>query len=419
MPYPAALALPGTDAASRAPAEGAPRLGVMSPHMAFAVQVTQLADGRWPVAACAADPEAAPRACADCTHAVVDLTLVDSTDALAALLAACPAYVLAVAPNDMADEILEAVRGTPGVDACVREADLPATLDALLRPPAATGDAVPGAPQAPLAIGGWRSIAVWGLEGGVGKTRLARGLGLECAARGYKALAVGLGAPDMLPLGAGLHPEPNLAGWAQDPRPEALQAQVQADGDLDLLAGFLSPPALGQFAVQALDGETSLSALAMQTARLGYAAVVFDVSSQELAAPALKASNALVLVCSATAQGAVAAVEAYRLARREIGLTAAQCHLALNRRRAGHLTAAQFVGAVRSALKDAPHPAVVLDEDPGQDALHAPAPGAAWGGDAWRQGLRRLGDQLFGADPKAAPPVSEMRFGPLVFKKGG
>ncbi len=413
MSYPVAL---GTTA-SAAASEGAPRLGVMSPRMEFAVRVTQLADGRWPIAACASDPETAPRALADCTHAAVDLTLVDSTEALAALLASCPAYVLAVAPNDMDDGILEAVRGTPGVNACVREADLPAALETLLRSPAAPGAAP--VPPAPLAIGGWRSIAVWGLEGGVGKTRLARGLGLECAARGYKALAVGLGSPDMLPLGAGLHPEPNLAGWAQDPRPEALQAQVQADGDLDLLAGFLSPPALGRFAVQALDGETSLSALALQTARLGYAAVVFDVSSQELAAPALKASNALILVCSATAQGAVAAVEAYRLARREIGLTAEQCHLALNRRRAGHLTAAQFVSAVRSALKEAPRPVVVLDEDPSQDESHAPAPGAAWGGDAWRQGLRQLGDQLFGADPKAAPLVSEIRFGPLVFKKGG
>lgn len=406
------------------------RTGVVSPHMEFRVMLAQCTDGQLPIDAYATAPDDAAEVLASCSHVILDLNIVDSTEALEALLAGCAAHVLVVVPSSLTPDVLKTVMQTPGASHCMLDSELPGALARMFAfPPRENSGAaghsgpepVPAIP-APPAIGGWRSIAVWGLEGGIGKTLLTRALGLDCAARGHKALVVGLGSPDMLPLRAGLNPEPGLAGWMQEPRADILQQQVQTDGNLDLLAGFLSPPALSRFAMHALEGETSLQTLAMQTARLGYAAVILDVSAQELAAPALQAVNTLVLVGSATAQGAVAIVEAYRLARHEIGLPAAHCHLVLNRCRTGHLTPHQFTSTVRTALRDIPEPVIVLPEETGADERLASRPGAVWGSDSWRQSIHHLGDMLFGTAGQAAgydpEPVHETRFGPLVFRKG-
>ncbi len=425
----ATVAPPAPWATRRDSPEPLTRLGVISPRLEFAVSLTRNVTNGLSIAMSATTVEQAAAVLTSCTHAVVDLYIVDDVQGLTTLIQNSQAQIILVMPDDLLESQQAEVRQVAGVHRCVRESELSPVLEVLQDP--AAHEAVPDAglelaPSAPEpaytpAVGGWRCVAVWSLEGGIGKTRITRALGLDCVRRGYKALVVGLGTPDVLPLQAGLHPEPNLLQWQRDPRAELLAELVQADGDLDLLAGFLSPPALSRFAVDALEGETALSQLAMQTAHLGYATVLLDVSAQELAAPALQASNTLVLVSSATPQGAVAAVEAFRLARHEIGLPPASCHLVINRFRAGQLTPNQFMSTVRSALREMPDPIGVLPEHEETGHSRRSGPGTAWGSEDWLSSLREVGTGIFGTEDvkvSLARTEQETRFGPLVIKRG-
>lgn len=405
--------------------EAEPRVGLMSPQPDFGDFVQQAADVPLVWTGFAGTVNEAPDLYGKCSHLILDLNIVNSTEALAELLGPFAGYVLVVAQPAHDLQVRQAVAQTPGVSQVVLPEELPAAL-ASMRPASQTypNFAEAASPTAPLrsesgtAFGGWKCIAVWGLEGGVGKTRLTRALGQDCVRRGLRALAIGLGCPDVLPLGAGLDPTPNLSGWLQNPQPETLQRQVQADGDLDLLAGFLSPPALDRFAMQALQGDTSLSALTMQTAHLGYAGVLLDVSAQELAGPALQCCNALVLVGTATAQGAVAAVEAFRLVHLELGMPTAQIHLVLNRWQPHHLPQTQFLRIVRTALKEVPEPVAVLSEEETLPEARTPKPGSVWGSADWNQSVQLVGDLLFGGVAVSAATGTTRRFGPLVFKQG-
>ncbi len=408
-----------------APATSEPRFGLISPQPEFGDFVQQAAGAPLVWMGFAASAAEVPNLYGQCTHIILDLNIVNSTEALAELLAPFQGHVLVVAQPAHDLQVRQAVAQTPGVNQVVLPAELPAAL-LQLRPGAQTYPSFSEvlAPQVPTpslvqtpVIGGWKCIAVWGLEGGVGKTRLTRALGQDCVRRGQRALAIGLGCPDVLPLGAGLDPSPNLGQWLQHPQPDILQQQVQADGDLDLLAGFLSPPALDLFAAQALQGQTSLSTLTMQTAHLGYAGVLLDVSAQELAGTALKCCNTLVLLGTATAQGAVAVVEAFRMAHQELGMAASQIHLVLNRWRSHHLEQSQFLRIVRTALKEVPAPVAVLAEDETPDEARTPRPGTPWGSPAWNQSVQRVGDLLFGG-AGSVPPGTVRRFGPLVFRQG-
>lgn len=408
-----------------APAEVEPRFGLISPQPEFGDFVQQAAGAPLVWMGFAATPAEVPALYGQCSHIILDLNIVNSTEALAELLAPFPGYVLVVAQPAHELQVRQAVAQTPGVNQVVLPEEL-ATALLQLRPggqtypsfsEVLTPQVITPPPGPSPVIGGWKCIAVWGLEGGVGKTRLTRALGQDCVRRGQRALAMGLGCPDVLPLGAGLDPAPNLGQWLQHPQPDTLQQQVQADGDLDLLAGFLSPPALDRFAAQALHGETSLSNLTMQTAHLGYAGVLLDVSAQELAGPALTCCNSLVLLGTATAQGAVAVVEAFRMAHQEMGVAAAQIHLVLNRWRSHHLEQSQFLRIVRTALKEVPAPVVVLAEDETPDEARTPRPGAPWGSPDWNQSVQRVGDLLFGG-AGTVPAGTVRRFGPLVFRQG-
>ncbi len=410
---------------STAPAEPELRFGLISPQPDFGDMVQQAAGISMVWAGCAATAAEAPALYRQCSHVILDLNMVNSTEALAELLAPCTGYVLVVAQPAHDLQIREAVARTPGVNQVALLEELSAVLpqlgsgaQAYPRFAEVLSPADLSLPTRSPVMGGWKCIAIWGLEGGVGKTRFTRALGQDCVRRGQRALAIGLGCPDVLPLGAGLDPTPNLGQWVQHPQPDTLQQQVQADGDLDLLAGFLSPPALNRFAAQALQGETGLAVLTMQTAHLGYAGVLLDVSAQELAEPALQCCNALVLMGTATAQGAVAAVEAFRLAHQEVGLPVTRIHLVLNRWRDHHLSQTQFLRIVRTAARDMPAPVVVLAEEESPEEARAPRPGAPWGSPAWNQAVAQVGDRLFGK-AEAAPATSPARrFGPLVFKQG-
>lgn len=289
------------------------------------------------------------------------------------------------------------------------------------------------APATPLpaaqingATTGWRCIAVWGLEGGVGKTTVARALALDAATRRLRVLLVGLGAPDMLPLQAGLAPEPNLLSWRAAPSAESLQACTQKDGEMDVLAGFPSPPSLGEYAPESMDGPTSLAALTGQAARLGYPVVILDISSQEVAAPALAAANTLVLVASPTIQGALAAVEAARLAHQECGLPDENCHLLVNGYRSSTLSADLFLKSTRPSYPALPHLVAAIPDDPSiEEALNSRRP-PYYRSDPLRSAVQTLGDRLFAAPAPDRGTLAArvgresqevLRVGPVVFKR--
>src|SRR5690606_26550440 len=155
--------------------------------------------------------------------------------------------------------------------------------------------------------------------------------------------------------------------WRSRPTLDGLKAAVQSYDTLDLLAGFPSPLELTAYLPDALEGNTSLSRLAGTAAYAGYAVVVLDVSSPELAAAALAASNALVLVGLATLPGILTTVEAVRLATETLSgrhsLPANAIHLVLNRVRAATFSPEEVVQNGSKLLKTFPPLAAVVRDD--------------------------------------------------------
>lgn len=267
------------------------------------------------------------------------------------------------------------------------------------QPSAIRNAPAPNWPGSAVATSGWRSIAVWNLQGGVGKSTLAAALALEAAARRLPTLLVGLGAPDPLPLSLGLAPEPNLQNWCSHPTIDGLKAAVQSYDTLDLLAGFPSPLDLSNYLPAALEADTGLPRLAGTAAYAGYAVVVFDVSAPELAAAALAAANALVLVGLATLPGILATVEAVRLATETLSgrhrLSAGAIHLVLNRVRSSTFSPEEVVENGGKLLKSFPPLAAVVRDDPAiEECLNLRRP-AYYHSDPLRQAVRALGDGLF------------------------
>lgn len=370
--------------------------------------------------------------------ALVDARLFSRPSLLIAALQAYSGVAVVVAPPQLDAHQESALRDIPCVAELVSlQNDARHVFDRLHqlsatppRPPHPAQQTAPAAPYAsPPANGtttGWRCIAVWGLEGGVGKTTLARALALDAAARRLQVLLVGLGAPDMLPLQAGLSPEPNLLSWRAAPSAEGLQTCLQKDGEVDVLAGFPSPPSLGEYAPESMDGPTSLSALTGQAAHLGYPVVILDISSQELAAPALAAANTLLLVASPTIQGALAAVEAARLAHQECGLPPENCHLLVNGYRSSTLSAELFLKSTRPSYPALPSLAAAVPDDPAiEEALNSRRP-PYYQSDPLRSGVQSLGDRLFAAPAPGRGALATrigresqevLRVGPVVFKR--
>lgn len=261
---------------------------------------------------------------------------------------------------------------------------------------------------------GWRSVAVWNLQGGVGKSTIASALALEAASRRLPTLLVGLGAPDPLPLSLGLKPDPSLQRWHSTPTLDGLKAAVQSLDALDLLPGFPSPLDLAGYLPDALEGEASLPRLAGTAAQAGYAVVVFDVSSPELAASALAACNALLLVSLATLPGILTTVEALRLATETMSgrhrLPKESIHLVLNRVRASTLSLEEVSQNGRKLHSAFPSLAAVVRDDPAIDeSLNLRRP-AYYHSDTLRQAVRSLGDLLFAA-PAANSGTRESEVG--------
>jgi len=140
-------------------------------------------------------------------------------DALASAISGYEGAVFAILPADTPPSITAAVSDLPPVQQVLTgEVNLPElagriyeTLSAqqrLHRLGSASNLLQQNGHRA--AMVGWRCIAVWSLQGGVGKSTLSAALALEAAERRLPTLLAGLGAPDVIPLRLGFkRPDPS------------------------------------------------------------------------------------------------------------------------------------------------------------------------------------------------------------------
>lgn len=280
----------------------------------------------------------------------------------------------------------------------------------------------------PASSTGWRSVAVWSPQGGVGKSTLSVALACEAASRRLPTLLVGLGAPDPVPLTLSIKPEPNVASWRLTPTADNLRKSVQRLDALDVLAGFRDPLQLASYKNEALEGVGSLPALAGAAAYAGYAVVIFDVSSQELAAAALSAANTAVLVTQATLPGVLNIAEAVHLLNDQMAgrhrIPKEAVHLVVNKVRNSTLTPQEVVKLGGTVRSDFPALTAYLPDDPQiEEALKLRRP--AWNSsDPLRRVSRSLGDLLFAApatlarqqDAQTGKPARVWTLGPLRIK---
>ncbi len=358
-------------------------------------------------------------------------------DALAAALSGYEGAVFVILPADTPPSVTAAVSELPPVHQVLTgEVNLPElagriyeTLSAqqrLHRVSAASNLLQQNGHRA--AMVGWRCIAVWSLQGGVGKSTLSASLALEAAERRLPTLLTGLGAPDVLPLRLGFkRPEPNLLDWLANPTPEGLRLAVRQYDVLDVLAGFPDQAALDRYLPDAMSPATGLPALANTAAHAGYAVVVLDVSSPELAAPAIAAANTLLIVAPATPDGLLAAREATRLAHQALAgrhaVPLSGIHLVLNRVRDSQLGSEEVMRSLAQML-DAPPPlAAVIPDDPRVDVARVQFRPAYAFSEPLRQAARTLGDLLFAPLPatstttRPAKPARVWRIGPFRIRR--
>ncbi len=269
---------------------------------------------------------------------------------------------------------------------------------------------------------GWRAIAVWSPQGGVGKSTIALALALEATARRLPALLVGLGAPDGMPLILdGIRPEPNILNWTRLPTVDGLRSAVQVHRPTGqhILVGFRDPVSVGNYEAQT--GITSLTNLAYTAARAGYGIVVFDVSTQELAPAAISAANTLVMVARPDLPGIHAVLEGIHLVKDVIAdqhaIPDAAIHLVLNRVRETTLRPEEVVRLGKRERRDFPPLAAYVTDDPGVETAVNQLKAAYYASDTLRGAAKTLGDLLFPAaltsQPQAAKPGRVVKLGPV------
>ena len=280
------------------------------------------------------------------------------------------------------------------------------------------------------AMVGWRCIAVWSLQGGTGRSTIATALALEAAERRLPTLLVGLGAPDVIPLrldfpGA----EPNLLTWSEAPTPERLKVSVQQFDVLDVLSGFPDQSALDDYAPYALDADNGLPALAGSAAHAGYAVVVLDVSSAEMAAPAISAANTMLLTAIPTPDALLATGRASTMVgemmSQQHNIPLEGIHLVLNRVRDTMLAPDEFMRSLGRMPDITPPLAAVIPDDPRIDVARTQFRPAYNFSEPLRQAMKHIGDILFAPPPGLAAvqkaqqgrPSRVWRIGPLRIKR--
>ena len=269
---------------------------------------------------------------------------------------------------------------------------------------------------------GWRAIAVWSPQGGVGKSTVALALALEATVRRLPTLLVGLGAPDGIPLILdGISPEPNILNWRANPTVDGLRAalQVHRRTGQHIQVGFRDPVGVGTFDGHA--GPASLNNLAYTAAQVGYGIMVLDVSTQELAPAALSAANTLVMVGRADLPGIRAILEGVHLVKDVMAgqhaIPDGAIHLVLNRVRDTTLRPDEVVTFGKRERRDFPPLGASVADDPNVETALNQMQAAYYVSDSLRRAAKTLGDLLFPAAPTAqlaaAAPARVVKIGPL------
>lgn len=344
---------------------------------------------------------------------VVEAIVFPDPQAFAHVLGAYEGSCFVILPFGVPADAQEAVRAVRCVrDIVVGDPNFPILAgkiyDAVIAArKARLGPAFPAfTPQ--FAMAGWRAIAVWSPQGGVGKSTIATSLALEAANRRLPTLLVGLGAPDIIPLRIGLRPEPNIMTWKANPSVEGLRGAMQKFDILDVLAGFPDSLSMASYVSEAMDGQTGLVALASNAAYAGYSVVIFDVSSQELAASALSAANTLVLVVRPSLDGALGAIEAIRLLNDVMAgqhkIAKEAMHIVINRVRRSTMTPEEIIRTVQGLRPDFPPLAAWIPDDPAIEEAENNRRPAYFQSEHLRQAVKILGDRLFA---QAVRPTQE------------
>jgi MinD-like ATPase involved in chromosome partitioning or flagellar assembly len=269
---------------------------------------------------------------------------------------------------------------------------------------------------------GWRSIAVWSPQGGVGKSTIALALALEATQRHLPTLLVVLSAPDMTPLILdGINPAPNILNWRANPTVEGLKAaiQVHKQTGLHILTGFSDPVSLGDYDAQ--NGPASLQNLTMRAAQAGYGLVLLDISAPEIAPSALAAATTLVLVARPDLPGVKSALEGLRLVKDVMAgqhaISAGAIYLVINRVRGTTYTPAEVVEQGKKVRADFPPLAASIADDPNVELATKNYQPALFNSDPLRTAVRTLGNLLFPAALSAAPgpakPAKVIKLGPI------
>ncbi len=371
--------------------------------------------------------------------ALVDARVCGDLDGLSALASGYDGSLYVILPADITPSVLEAVRRFPAVrDVVVGEPNLPELAgriyaaiqaDRQLDYTGISGYRL-GQFGPRSAMVGWRCIAVWSLQGGTGRSTLATALALEAAERRLPTLLVGLGVPDVIPLRLNFSgPEPNLLTWAGAPTVEHLKTSVRPYDVLDVLAGFPDQGSLDDYLPVAMSSQQGLPALSSTAAHAGYAVVVLDVSSPELAAPAISAANTLVMPASPLPDAIYAVGEASRMVSQfmanQHGIPLEGTHLVLNRVRDTMLAPDEFMRSLGRLSTDTPSLAAVILDDPRIDSAHTQFRPAYNFSEPLRTAMKQVGDLLFAPPPGLAAvqqaqlgrPSKAWRIGPLRIKR--
>jgi len=412
-----------------------PLLIVADPQRAQGFYASFLGDARFRVLATATSPDdVRAKLAMEPEAVVVEATIFNGPEEFVTIFGTCQAATFVLLPADVAPSVSDALRSTPCVrDVIAGEANFStlggqiyAAVQAQRQAKSSTsgsGSLFSGLQSPASTAVGWRAIAVWSPQGGVGKSTIAAALAFEAASRRLPTLLVGLGAPDPIPLANGLRPDPNIVTWQAAPTAETLRASVQQIDVLDVLTGFPNPVALHAYLPEALEGTCSLPALTSCAAHAGYAVVIIDVSSQELAAAAISAANTLVLVGLPTLPGVLNTAEAahlvndvmagqHRVARQSI-------HLVVNKVRDSTLRPEEVIKTGLDIRKDFPALAATVPDDPQIEvALNQRRP-AFYHSEPLRNMTRTVGDLLFASPAALAMQNEEMLGQPArVFNLG-
>ena len=373
---------------------------------------------------------------------ILDASILPSENALRELITRlqCAAYI--ITPVEAGQELPQSIANQGSVKgAFFGDINLPETIgriysDALvLRARKAGGTenvwssgARGGSPT------GLRIIAVWNQMGGVGKTTVSTNLAYEASRRGFPTLLIGLGAPDDMPLVAGLKSSPNITQWWSNPSPDGIQAAVQKLDTLDVIAGF--PDVLSEARALEMpdDAPHSIPKLITTAAHYsGYAVIVIDAPPTALAASAIQVANTLVMVSRPSLEGVMRTVEAYKTVVERLAvqhtISRDRVYVVLNRM-GGRLSADEWHRAASQLLGSAFPPVIAQIPESSavgnaQDNRRLPILTV----DEFNHSLRPLADQLLaqpvsgfaGGDPKKQrqQPADERKtvtIGPLKIK---